>query len=237
MTAQPFKTIVLDLLQQGHLDEEACLQELGEAERAAIGTPERWSAKDHVAHRTFWHQDLILKVTAILQHQEVPPSEESDDQINAMVFEEHKLHPWSALHAESERVYAELITLAEQLGEEDLTDSNRFASITGGRPLYTAFLGSCYEHDQEHLAQYYLDWNALPQARQVRERCANRVLQAEMPEWVKGWFLYNLACFYAQQNQLEQAAARLQEALTLAPDLQEQSQSDPDLVALRDHSA
>ena len=237
MTAQPFKTIVLDLLQQGHLDEEACLQELGETERTAIGTLERWSAKDHVAHRTFWHQDLILKVTAILQHQEVPPSEESDDQINAMVFEEHKLHPWSALHAESERVYAELITLAEQLSEEDLTDSHHFASITGGRPLYTAFLGSCYEHDQEHLAQYYLDWNALPQAIQIRERCANRVLQAEVPEWVKGWFLYNLACFYAQQNQLEKAAARLQEAVAFAPGLKERSQSDPELVALRDHSA
>src|SRR5713226_8992020 len=135
MTAQPLKTLVLNLLQQGHLDEAAFVQALGETERTAIGTPERWSAKDHVAHRTFWHQDLILKVTAILHHQEIPPSEESDDQINAMVFEEHKLHPWSALHAESERVYAELMTLAEQLSEEDLTDSNRFASITGGKPL------------------------------------------------------------------------------------------------------
>jgi len=38
MTAQPFKTIVLDLLQQGHLDEEACLQELNETERTTIGT-------------------------------------------------------------------------------------------------------------------------------------------------------------------------------------------------------
>ncbi len=237
MTAQPLKTLVLDLLQQGHLDEEAFLQELGETERTAIGTPERWSAKDHVAHRTFWHQDLILKVTAILQHQEIPPSEESDDQLNSMVFEKHKLRPWSALHAESERVYAELITLIERLSEEDLTVSHRFASITGGKPLYTAFLGSCYEHDQEHLVQYYSDRHDLPRAIEIREKYANRVIQAEVPAWVKGWFLYNLACFYAQQNQLEQAAARLQEALTLAPDLKEQSKSDPELVALRDQSA
>ncbi|MGZ3625475.1 MAG: TPR end-of-group domain-containing protein [Ktedonobacteraceae bacterium] len=237
MTAQPFKTIVLGLLQQGHLDEEAFLQELNETERNVIGTPELWSAKDHMAHRTFWHQDLVLKVTAILRHQEVLPSTQDDDQINAIVFEEHKLHPWSTLHAESERVYAELITLAEHLSEEDLTDSKRFASITGGNPLYTAFLGSCYEHDQEHLAQYYFDRHGLPRAIQIRERCANRVLQSEVPKWVKGWFLYNLACFYAQQNQLEQAAARLQEALTLAPDLKERSKSDPGLVALRDHSA
>jgi tetratricopeptide (TPR) repeat protein len=237
MTAQPFKTIVLDLLQQGHLDEEAFLQELNETERTAIGMPELWSAKDHMAHRTFWHQDLILKVNAILQHQEIPSSEESDDQINAIVFEENKLHPWSALHVESERVYAELITLAEHLSEEDLTDSHRFASITGGSPLYTAFLGSCYEHDQEHLAQCYSDRNDLPRAIQVREKCANRVLQAELPEWVKGWFLYNLACFYAQQNQLQQAVARLQEAVAFAPRLKERSQSDPDLVALRNQSA
>ncbi len=49
MTAQPLKTIVLDLLQQGHLDEEALLQEPGETERTAIGTWEHWSAKDHLA--------------------------------------------------------------------------------------------------------------------------------------------------------------------------------------------
>ncbi len=76
-----------------------------------------------------------------MQHQEIPPSEESDDQINAMVFEEHKLHPWSALHAESERVYAELIQLIEHLSEDDLTAPNRFPSITGEKPLYVAFIG------------------------------------------------------------------------------------------------
>nr|WP_255553039.1 tetratricopeptide repeat protein [Ktedonobacter sp. SOSP1-85] len=51
---------------------------------------------------------------------------------------------------------------------------------------------------------------------------------------MKGSFLYNLACFYAQQNQLEKAAALLQEALTLAPRLKERAKSDPELVALRD---
>jgi tetratricopeptide (TPR) repeat protein len=237
MTAQPFKTIVLDLLQQGHLDEEAFLQELNETERTAIGTPQLWSAKDHVAHRTFWHQDLVLKLTAIMQHQELPPSAQDEEQLNSMVFEEQQQRPWPEIHAESERVYAELITLTEQLSEEDLTVSNRFTSITGGRPLYTAFLGSCYEHDQEHLAQYYSDRHDLPRAIKIREDCANRVLQAEVPAWVKGSFLYNLACFYAQQNQFEKAAALLQEALTLAPRLKERSMSDPELVALRDRSA
>lgn len=236
MTTHPLKTLVLDLLQQGHQDEEAFLQALGETERTANGTPQCWSAKDHIAHRTFWHQDLIGKVTAMLQQQEIPPSEESDDQINAMVFEEHQFHPFSTLHAESERTYTALIQLVEQLSEDDLTTSRRFAAFTGGKPLYTAFLGACYEHDQEHLAQYYSDRHALSQASEIREQCARSILQAEVPAWVKGWFLYNLACFYAQQKQREKAAAILQEALTCAPDLTERSKSDPDLLALRDPS-
>lgn len=237
MTAQPFKTIVLDLLQQGHRDEEAFLQELSEDERNAIGTPELWSVKDHMAHQTFWHQDLVVKLTAILQQQEVPPSAQDEDQLNATVVEEHRLLPWSAVHAESEQVYAELIKLVEQLSEEDLTTSNRFAAISRERPLYTVFLGPCYEHDQEHLAQYYSDRHYLSKAIEIRERCVNRIMRTEVQARVKGGFLYNLACFYAQQNRLEKAAALLQEALTLAPDLKEYSKSDPDLAALRNLSA
>jgi len=238
MTAQPMKTIVLDLLQQGHLAEAAFVQALDETERTAIGMPERWSAKDHLAHMTFClHQNLIQKVIAILQQQEVPPREASVDQMNARVFAEHQLRPWSEIHANFEQVYADLIQLAERLSEADLMDSNRFSAITEGRPLYTAFLGNGYEHLQEHLVQYYLDRHDLPQAIQVREQCTNRVIQTEVPAWVKGWFLYNLACFYAQQNQLEKAAALLPEALTFAPDLKEWSKSDPDLVALRDQPA
>ncbi len=184
MTAAPLKTIILDLLQQGHHDEAVWEQELTETERAAIGTPDLWSARDHVVHRTFGRQNLIQVLTAILQHQEVPPREKINDEINAELFAEHRLRPWSEMHVESERVYADLITLVEHLSEDELTDAQRFTAITGGRPLYAAFLGYCYEHGQEHIVQYYSDRNDLPRAIAIRERCANRVLQAGVPEWV-----------------------------------------------------
>ncbi len=231
------KTIVLELLQQGHIDEEAFLQELDEADRTAIGTPELWSVKDHLAHMTFWHQDLIQKVTAILQHQEVPPNEKSDEQINAHVFAENHLRPWPEIRADSERVRADLIRLVECLGEDELTDAHRFVAITGGWPLYAAFLGNCYEHDQEHLVQYYSDRNDLSRAIQIREGCANRIMQADLPDKVKGSFLYNLACFYAQFERPEEAATRLKEAVALAPRLAEIAQRDPALALLRDVSA
>lgn len=237
MTTQPLKTIVLDLLQQSHRAYAAFVQALDETELTAIGTPERWSAKDHLAHMTYClHQNLIGKVTAILQQQEVPPREASVDQMNARVFAEHQLRPWSEIHANFEHVYADLIQLVERLSEADLMDSTRFSAITWGGPLYTAFLGNGYEHLQEHLMQYYCDRNAIPQAIQIREKCTNRVTQAEVPAWVKGWFLYKLASFYAQQHQPEKAAARLQEALTFDSGLGEWLKNDPELAAVRNPS-
>ncbi len=153
------------------------------------------------------------------------------------MFAELRLRPWSEIHAESERVYTDLITLVEQLSDDDMNDPQRFTAVTGGPLLYTVFLGRCYEHGQEHIVQYYSDRNDLPRAMAIRERCADRVLQRDLPDWVKGWFLYNLAAFYAQQNQLEAAATHLRAAVTYNPRLQEHAKGDPDLAALRDQLA
>ncbi|GCE08403.1 TPR end-of-group domain-containing protein [Dictyobacter aurantiacus] len=233
MSTQPFKTLVLGLLQQGHRDEEVFVQSLSESERTASGTWERWAAKDHLSHRTFWCRNLIRKLTAVLQHQELAQDEEDEEQLNAQNFAQQQ-RPWSDILAESEQTYAELIALTEQLSEEDLATPNRFPWFMKERPLYVAFLGSCYEHEQEHLAQYYLDHDNLPRAIEIRERCADRILQTQVPDWIKGYFLYNLACFYTKLKQFDKASTLLQEALTLAPRLQELSQSDPELAALRD---
>lgn len=232
MTTQNFKAIVLDLLRQGRLDEEAFWQGMSETERDAKGTWEHWSAKDQIAHRTFWRQELIRKLTALLEHQDIPSSDEDEEHLNATTYGKQQKRTASEIQANSEQTYAELIALAEQLSEDDLT-STRFPEISGKHPLYITFLGALYEHEQEHLAQYYFDHNDLPKAIEVRERCTSRILQAEVPQWVKGWFLYNLASFYTQQNQLEKAHTFLQEALTSAPELEERSKSDPDLAALR----
>ena len=235
MTAQPFKPILFDLLHQAHLAQDAFVQELNPIEYAAIGTPEFWSAKDHVAHMTFWIQRLVLKLTAILHH-ETPPDDEDFEQLNPVVFEEQRERPWSDVLSESEQVYDALITHVEQLTEEDLTAFNRFDWIPDGWPLYTAFMGNCYEHAEQHLAQYYLDRHDPQRATSIYESWASRVVQVGVPEFLKGYVLYNLACFYATHTQLEKASVTLRQALTLAPDFKELSLTDLDLIALHHQS-
>ncbi|HVB23664.1 MAG TPA: DinB family protein [Ktedonobacteraceae bacterium] len=235
MTAHPFKPILLDLLHQAHLAQDAFLQELNPTEYTAMGEPDYWSAKDHVAHVTFWCQRLVLKLAAILHH-ETPPGAEDFERLNPVVFEEQRERPWSEVLAESEQVYTALITHVEQLTEEDLTAFNRFDWIPDGWPLYTAFMGNCYEHAEQHLVQYYLDRHDATRATYVYESWARRVVHTEAPEFLKGYVLYNLACFYATHAQLEKASTTLQQALTLAPQFKELSLTDPDLIPLRHQS-
>lgn len=231
MNQPPFKPILLDLLHQARLAQDAFVQVLSPAERAAIGSPAHWSAKDNVAHITFWRQRLVLKLQAVQRH-ETPAGSDDFEQLNPIVFERQQHRSWSEVLAESDQAYTELVALTDQFTEEDLTAFNRFEWIPDGWPLYTAFMGSCYEHAQQHFAEYYLDRHDFPHALQCYDAWAGRVVQTEAPDFLKGYVLYNLACFYATHAELEKASTTLRQACSLHPPLEELARTDPDLVTL-----
>lgn len=239
MTARSYKSLLLSLLRQDYLDEAAFLRNLDETQRSAAGTPQLWSAKAHIAHRSFWTQALVLSVRAILQGAEPMTRTESDDELNARIFERQRDQSWGQLQVESQRSYHELVRLIEELSDEDLMETERFAAVTDGNPLYAVILGTCYEHGQEHLAQYYSDHHQLEAAIEIREQCVERILQADppLPDWLQASFLYNLASFYQEHGQLDYADVLLQRACQLSPELQQQVLRDPQMSQLLERTA
>jgi hypothetical protein len=153
--------------------------------------------------------------------------------VNPLIFEEQRYRSWSAILSESDHSYADLIMLTEQLTDEDLTAWGRYDWVGDGMPLYISFMGNCYEHTQIHLAQYLLDRHESARALEIYEIWSNRVVEASVPETLKGYIFYNLACFYATHDQLEKASPALQQAFTLYPALREFALTDPDLFFLR----
>lgn len=236
MTQHPFKSVLLDLLRQAQISQNAFFQHLPESELVATGTPDFWSAKDHVAHMTFWRQRLALKLKSLIR-EEPQPEIQDFEQLNPLIFEEQRYRLWSDILTESDQAYAGLIALTNQLTEEDLTTSGRFNWIDDGMPLYSSFMGNCYEHTQIHLAQYLLDRGENVVALETYEIWSSRVVEAVIPDTLKGYMLYNLACFYATHEQLEKARPTLQQALILYPRLKEFALTDPDLVALHLNSS
>jgi tetratricopeptide (TPR) repeat protein len=233
----PFKPVLLQLLQQAYLDQKAFVRGLTDVDRAAVGAAHLWSARDHVAHLTFWRQRLVAKLSAILNH-DVQPESGDIEQLNARVFEEQRERPWSDMLMEAERAHAETIAHIDRLSERDLITSNRFDWIPEAEPLYTVIMGFTYEHGQQHLAQFHLDRDGLPEATELYETWAARVVESSAPRALKGILLYNLACFYAIHAELDEASRALQRVLALypGPRLREWLLSDPDLVALRSPS-
>ncbi len=236
MTQHAFKPILLDLLRHAQMSQNTFIQELSPSERAALGTPELWAAKDHVAHMTFWRQRLVLRLQALIG-KTTQPTSENFEQLNPIIFEEQRSRSWPDILLESDQVYAELLTLTEHVTEEDLTAFHRFDWTHDGEPLYTSFMGNCYEHTQQHLAQYFLDRHDLERAIDTYAVWASRVVEADVPDPLKGSVFYNLACFYATHSHLQQARPILQQAFTLSPALREFALTDSDLVMLRSNQS
>lgn len=232
MTQHPFKPLLVDLLQQAQLNQNAFFQSLAPEELATTGTPELWAAKDHMSHMTYWRRRLVERLRTILHQQELPQSSEHYLETNERIFEANRHRSWQEILAESDEVYKELFAITEQISEEDLTTPKRFSWTTEGTPLYTSYMGNCYEHTQQHLAQYLLDRQDLEGATHICEAWANRVIGIDAPDTLKGFVMYNLACFYATHGRVEQARKILPEALTLAPELKEFARTDSDLTEL-----
>lgn len=232
MTNAPFQPLLIALLRQAQSNQNAFFQQLPPDELAAPGTPDLWAAKDHIAHLTFWRQRLALRLQAIIENQPQPATLHFEE-VNPLIFEEQRHRPWSDVLAESDQVYADLIEFTERLTEEDLTASKRFDWLPDAMPFYTSFMGNCYEHTQVHLAQYLLDRHHPERAIEIYEVWANRVIEMDVPPTLKGYMLYNLACFYATHQRLEQAEPALQQAFLYYPATRDFALTDPDLAALR----
>jgi tetratricopeptide (TPR) repeat protein len=231
MTNAAFTPVLLDLLRQAHRTQNAFFQQLPAVELSATGTPELWSAKDHVAHLTFWRQRLTYRLQAIIHH-EPQPHLPGYERLNPLIFQAHRTEPWPQILAASDQTYAELMACTALVGDDDLLAWGRFDWVGDGMPLYTTFMGNCYEHTQNHLAQYLLDRQEDVRALMIQEEWASRVVEAGVPDALKGYMLYNLACFYATHGRVEKAQPALQQALTLYPAVWEWVLTDPDLVAL-----
>jgi len=243
MSQTLLKPMVLDLLNTTQVTQHALVTELNDTERTAVGTFVHWSARDHVAHITFWKQRLSLKLAALVRN-ETPPRFDDFDSLNAQVFQEQRERPWSDILLDAEHAHTELLAHLEYFTEDDLTSSRWFPReeddddvFPEGRPLWAVILGNGLWHPQSHFAQFYLDRNDVLRATQIQEAWVENVMQREVPTVMPSLALYNLACFYATTNQIAKAQEVLQQALALNPALTEFSKQDPDLASLGEEQA
>jgi tetratricopeptide (TPR) repeat protein len=230
----PLKPRLSALLAQGLAEQQVFIAQLSDAERAAIGAPDAWAAKDHIAHNAAWKADAAREIAATLCGEDY--AVESTTVFNPRVFVEQQHQSWDVILADTEQADAALRLALEACSEVDLRDPARFP-WREGLPLWTTALVSGYEHPAEHYAQFYLESGDVEHASAARRQVVDtaRRLIGETEEF--GYIVYNLGCFYAQTGQPGLAIAAIREAFAGAPSLREGSREDPQLASLHDDPA
>ena len=149
-------THILDLLDQAFREEQAFVATLSDEERAVLGSPDRWSAKDTLIHIAIWKEWLVENLESIGWGE---PSHilENIDQLNLEIFEEHRYDSWEEAIERSECASRSLIQRIQTVKVNDLTQT-QLLSWQGDRPLWKLIVDSGYIHPIFHLSQHYAEY-------------------------------------------------------------------------------
>lgn len=224
MSQTLLKPVLLDLLNITQVAQQKLITELNDTERTAVGTQGHWSARDYVAHLTFWKRHLAFTLIA-LARSETPSGKGDAEALNAQVFEEQRERPWSDILLDAQQAHAELLASVECFTEDDFARADWFLPKDGdegafseGQPLWSIILGNGFWHLLEHFTQFYLDRNDVLRATQVQQAWTDKVIQPEVPSVIQSIGLYTLANFYTTTKQEASARESLRQAVALNPD-------------------
>ena len=223
------KERLLHALARGHAVQQAFVAGLSDDQRSAAGTYEKWSAKDAVAHVTYWidHQAAVLAARA---RGEEPPPAAHYEQANAACFQRFCTCSWDEVQAFAEAAHARLVEAVRALSEDTLAAPR---SASGGPALWQNIVGTAYSHPLMHMAEFCVVQGQPQQAGRLWSEWGEMVSPLDdRAEW-QGLVHYNVACGLALSGHADQALVELHQALQLRPDLTAQSRQDPDLSAVR----
>ena len=117
------KSELLDWLQEEYQKWEAFLAQVGPARMDQPGVNGEWSMKDVVAHLTGWNRWLVARLQAAGRREPEPlppwPAHlQTDDEINAWIYESNRGRSVRAVLDETHRVYQQLLAVIEDLPDE-----------------------------------------------------------------------------------------------------------------------
>lgn len=139
-----------------HIQEErdgwsALLAEVGEVRMEEPGPMGEWTFKDLAAHLLGWRDRTLALIEAGPGGKPPTPwpsSMDTDDEINAWIYEQHRDRPLRDVLADVDRSYERLATLIESMPEDALMTPGLFDWMEGKALVDGDFFGHLHEeHD------------------------------------------------------------------------------------------
>ncbi len=129
---------------------------LGQISRPQMAEPTvagGWSIKDIVAHLTGWRKRTVGRLQAAAHGVPTPPPPwpehlQSDDEINAWIYEQQQAQSVAAVLDDSQQTFNELIAAIEALPDAAFADPHYFPWLEG-EPLTAAIFFSHFHEEHE----------------------------------------------------------------------------------------
>lgn len=202
-------------------------------------SPNKWSAKDTVAHLTTWQRRWLDWLRPVSQgrspDEKGPGHTEADwDRINAESLVANHALPWNQVWAESQKAYAQVATRVPLLPQEYLNAKRRLG-MKEERPVWAWLAGPFLWHVLVHVAEFYSKHGDLDKAIRATRKFTDQVTSIA-PADVQGEAYYNYACILALNGKGDDALVALGDAFARNAILVETSKQDTDLDSLRARS-
>jgi len=131
MNGDMSKTDLLGLIERDRAHWETLLGSIPEAWMTEPGVEGEWSIKDIIAHIAWGERENL----GVVHARAVVGSELwqlSEDERNAVVFEQNRSRELGDVRADSRRIFHRYLEAVAALTEEDLNDPSRFAQMPEG---------------------------------------------------------------------------------------------------------
>jgi hypothetical protein len=194
--------------------------------------PDRWTAKDNVAHLNTWREHAVRTLDAVRSGKplEAPLDDRDIDDTNAEIYAAHRADPAAVVRSAHDSTYAALIAAVSACTDEEL---QRERPGNGGA-VWRVVPGNGHAHVAQHLSYWYVEHDD-PAAAEAAAIWAHALETGLFPEAEdRAVADYNLACFYARNRRVEEALPLIGRALRAQPDLRAWAAADPDIEPIRD---
>lgn len=147
------KAELLNGLHEEYRTWQALLDQIGPTRMIQPGVAGPWSIKDIVAHLTGWRRRTVARLQAVQRGEPEPPPPwpahlQTDDEINAWIFQSRQGHSVREVLDESHQVFQQLVAAIESIPEEVLADVDRFPWLEGQPFSGVAFFAHFHEEHE-----------------------------------------------------------------------------------------
>jgi hypothetical protein len=192
--------------------------------------PDRWSAKDNLAHLTAWRLLAAAELDAVRTGAGSPMVTEEEQEHNARVYEATRRQPAAAAREAADRSWATLAAAVEACSEEDL-EKPRLRRPE--QPVWQVIPGNTYFHVAQHVGWWNTERGADDAAEEAAKWAHDLASTLFPTERSRGIADYNLGCFYAARGQAGKAIPYFRSGFELHPPAREWAREDADVDPIR----